>query len=175
VVLRPASVRIDWLLRMSALINPLQLGDAGVLLTLAQVVCYSRYLIELVPEPGSVPGDYMKARDLLFIAIVLVAVGGLYYLSTRGRVRPMPPQPPAHLSAKTRGECLACHTPQTMASLEQAHKHPGKWKDEKVSCLKCHTAPQAAASAMILNPAIKLQTIGSLKSEELLWLKQKQS
>jgi hypothetical protein len=88
----------------------------------------------------------MKARDLLFIAIVLVAVGGLYFLSTRGRVRPLPGDP-THAAARTRADCLGCHLPKTLAALEQAHKHPGKWRDERVSCLLCHTAPPAKTTA----------------------------
>jgi hypothetical protein len=125
----------------------------------------------------------MKARDLVFIAIVLVAVGGLYYLSTKGKVRPMPPNPPEHLTAKTREDCLKCHSSQTLAALEQAHKHPGKWRDEKVSCLRCHQAPPAKtmldfrfrildpeslAQAKIQNPKSKIQKgshHGASKSE----------
>jgi hypothetical protein len=89
----------------------------------------------------------MKARDLVFIAIVLFVLGGLYFLSTKGRAKPVPPTPPEHLQAKTREECLACHRPEQMSALELAHKHPGKWRDARVSCFRCHA--EARSSALI--------------------------
>lgn len=89
----------------------------------------------------------MKSRDLVFIAIVLVVVGLLYFLSTRGRAKPVPSSPPEHLTAKTRDDCLVCHTPEKLGALELAHRHPGKWKDARVSCLKCHEAAQGAVKA----------------------------
>ena len=88
----------------------------------------------------------MKARDLYFLAIVLVVVGGLYYLSTRGKAHPVPARPPEHLVAKTREECLVCHTAEHMAALEQAHRHPGKWRDARVSCFQCHNAARSDAN-----------------------------
>ncbi len=84
----------------------------------------------------------MKSRDLLFIAIVVMTVGGLYYLSTKGNIKPMSPAQAQHLTAKTRSECLTCHLPEKMDALEQAHKHPGKWRDERVNCLLCHSVQQ---------------------------------
>jgi hypothetical protein len=81
----------------------------------------------------------MKARDLYFLAIVIFVVGGLYYLSTKGKGHPVPASPPEHLVAKTREECMVCHTSDRLAALEQAHRHPGKWKDARVSCLQCHS------------------------------------
>ena len=98
----------------------------------------------------------MKARDLLFIAIVVVVVGGLWLLSRGGKVKPLPANA-AHFTAKTRSECLVCHTPSMLASLEQAHKHPGKWRDERVSCLLCHTAPSNPARALAPNAASNFQ------------------
>jgi hypothetical protein len=86
----------------------------------------------------------MKYRDLIFIAIVLAVVGGLYYLSTKNRAKPLSPNPPEHLTVKAREDCLKCHIPATLAELEQQHKHPGKWRDARVSCMLCHTAPQGA-------------------------------
>jgi len=85
----------------------------------------------------------MKSRDLLFIFIVLAVVGGLYFLSTKNKARPMPAQPAEHLTVTDRKDCLKCHLPETLANLEIQHKHPGKWRDERVSCLLCHTAPKA--------------------------------
>ncbi len=86
----------------------------------------------------------MKYRDLIFIVIVLAVVGGLYYLSTKNRAKPLSPNPPEHLTVKAREDCLKCHIPATLAELEQQHKHPGKWRDARVSCMLCHTAPQGA-------------------------------
>jgi hypothetical protein len=84
----------------------------------------------------------MKSRDLIFIAIVLAVIGGLYYLSTKNKAKPMPSNPPEHLTVKTREDCLKCHLPETLAELERRHKHPGKWRDARVSCLLCHSTPQ---------------------------------
>jgi hypothetical protein len=84
----------------------------------------------------------MKRRDLLFVLIVLVVVGGLYFLSTRGRAQPVPSTPVEHLSSKTREDCLRCHVPEKMSALEVAGRHPGKWKDRRVSCFQCHKAAQ---------------------------------
>ncbi len=87
----------------------------------------------------------MKPRDLIFILILATVVGGLYYLSTKNKARPLPANPPEHLTSTTRGQCLSCHLPEKMAALEIEHKHPGKWRDERVSCLLCHTQPKTAA------------------------------
>ena len=91
----------------------------------------------------------MRSRDLAFIAIVLAVVGGLYFLSTRGRARPVSANPPEHLKAKTRDECLACHLPAKMEALELAHRHPGKWKDARVSCFRCHAEATPSSKASL--------------------------
>jgi hypothetical protein len=88
----------------------------------------------------------LKSRDLIFIAIVAVVVGGLWFLSTRNKAKAMPPNPPEHLTAKSRQECFQCHLPAKFAELELQHKHPGKWRDERVSCLLCHPAPPRATA-----------------------------
>ncbi|MGE0131324.1 MAG: hypothetical protein AB7U82_24855 [Blastocatellales bacterium] len=85
----------------------------------------------------------LKSRDLIFIAIVVFVVGGLWYLSTRNKAKPMPPTE-AHFTAKTREDCFQCHLPAKLAELELQHKHPGKWRDERVSCTLCHKPPQEA-------------------------------
>src|SRR5690606_19322038 len=79
--------------------------------------------------------------------IVLVVLGGLYYLSTKGKAKPVPANPPEHLTAKTREQCFVCHTQEKMNALELAHRHPGKWRDERVSCFRCH-APLPGQSAL---------------------------
>ncbi len=104
----------------------------------------------------------LKSRDLIFIAIVVVVVGGLWWLSTRNKAKAMPPNPPEHLTVRARKDCLECHKPATFEELELQHKHPGKWRDERVSCLLCHSAPQGA-KAQISNPG-KFQ-ISHLKSQ----------
>lgn len=81
----------------------------------------------------------MKARDLVFIFIVVTVIGGLYYLSTKNKAVPMSSRVSEHTTAKTRNDCLKCHLPETMSTLERQHKHPGKWKDVKVDCTRCHT------------------------------------
>jgi hypothetical protein len=89
----------------------------------------------------------MKSRDMIFIVIVIAVVGGLYFLSTKNKAKPMSATTPEHLTVKAREDCLRCHLPETLAALEQQHKHPGKWRDERVSCLLCHPAPQGGAKA----------------------------
>jgi hypothetical protein len=86
----------------------------------------------------------MKSRDLVFLAIVVVVVGGLYFLSTKNKAKPMSPNPPEHLTARAREQCFTCHSRELFADLERQHKHPGKWSDERVSCLFCHTAPDGS-------------------------------
>jgi FtsZ-interacting cell division protein ZipA len=91
----------------------------------------------------------MKSRDLIFIAIVVLVVGGLWWLSTRNKAKAMLPTPPEHLTAKLRDDCLKCHLPETLAQMELQHKHPNKWRDERVECTRCHKPPQEANA---LNP-----------------------
>jgi len=92
----------------------------------------------------------LKSRDLIFIAIVILVVGGLWWLSTRNKAKSMRPTPPEHLTAKLRDECLKCHLPETLAQMEIQHKHPNKWRDENVECTRCHKPPQEA-NALDLN------------------------
>jgi hypothetical protein len=94
----------------------------------------------------------MKSRDLIFIAIVLLVVGGLWWLSTRNKAKAMRPAPPEHMTAKLRNECLKCHLPETLTEMELQHKHPNKWRDERVECTRCHKTPQGANA---LNPNIR--------------------
>src|SRR5262245_26173049 len=86
----------------------------------------------------------VKSRDLIFIAIVVFVVGGLWWLSTRNKAKAMRPTPPEHLTAKLRDECLKCHLPETLNEMELRHKHPGKWRDAHVECTRCHKPPQEA-------------------------------
>jgi hypothetical protein len=116
----------------------------------------------------------LKPRDLIFIAIVILVVGGLWWLSTRNKAKAMRPTPPEHLTAKFRGECLKCHLPEKpesvllldrflnrdqclkchipekLAEMELHHKHPSKWRDEKNLCTLCHKLPQET-NALKLN------------------------
>jgi|SRR5215510_5240178 len=86
----------------------------------------------------------MKSRDLIFIAIVVLVVGGLWWLSTRNKAKAMLPTPPEHLTAKSRDDCFKCHLPQKLEEMELQHKHPNKWRDEAVECTRCHKPPQEA-------------------------------
>src|SRR5262249_40442732 len=85
----------------------------------------------------------MKSRDLIFIVIVFLVVGGLYYLSTKNKAKAMPSNS-AHMAVKARDDCFKCHFPTKLDELERQHKHPGKWRDERVSCLFCHKAPDGS-------------------------------
>src|SRR5262245_36136149 len=84
----------------------------------------------------------LKSRDLAFAAIVLVVVGGLWWLSTKNKAKSMLPNPPEHLTARSSEACLKCHLPPKMAEMELQHKHPGKWTDKRVECTRCHKTPQ---------------------------------
>ncbi|HKQ93567.1 MAG TPA: hypothetical protein VJZ77_23105 [Blastocatellia bacterium] len=92
----------------------------------------------------------MKSRDMIFIAIVAIVVGGLWWLSTMDKAKAMSPAPPEHLTAKLRDECLKCHLPEKLAEMERQNKHPGKWRDAHVECTRCHKPPKEA-NALNLN------------------------
>ena len=92
----------------------------------------------------------MKSRDMIFIAIVVFVVGGLWWLSTKDKAKAMSPAPPEHLTAKLRDECLKCHTTKTLEEMELQHKHPNKWRDTRVECTRCHKPPKEA-NALNLN------------------------
>ncbi|HEX4945049.1 MAG TPA: multiheme c-type cytochrome [Blastocatellia bacterium] len=80
----------------------------------------------------------LKPRDFLFIAIVIVVVSSLYWLSTRQQIPAMSASVPEHQTTTSRDECLKCHLPEKMDALEAQRKHPLKWRDAKVSCVQCH-------------------------------------
>jgi nitrate/TMAO reductase-like tetraheme cytochrome c subunit len=86
-------------------------------------------------------------RDLFFALLVLAVVGGLYYLSTKTRIKAMPANA-NHLTTMSRTECIQCHSAETLGALEQQHKHPGKWRDARVACTQCHK-PAEATKAQI--------------------------
>lgn len=103
----------------------------------------------------------MKPRDLIFVLIVVIVVGGLYFLSTRNKAKAMPAIA-EHQNVTAREDCLKCHLPAKFEALEKEHKHPGKWRDERVSCLLCHKAPNGSKA--------KIETQNSLattQSQEL--------
>jgi len=82
----------------------------------------------------------MKPRDLIFIFIVLAVVGGLYFLSTKNKAQKMS-SIPEHAGVTAREDCFKCHLPAKFEEQERQHKHPGKWRDARVSCLLCHATP----------------------------------
>src|SRR5262245_33092611 len=86
----------------------------------------------------------VKSRDLIFIAIVILVVGGLIWLSIWQKPPAMRAATPEHLTARQRGECLKCHVPDKMTEMELQHKHPIKWRDEHVACIDCHKPPREA-------------------------------
>ncbi|HMV46467.1 MAG TPA: hypothetical protein PLD20_15455 [Blastocatellia bacterium] len=102
----------------------------------------------------------MKSRDLLFIVIVIVVVGGLYYLSTKNKAKAMSSRA-EHIGVKAREDCMKCHTPAKFEELERVHKHPGKWRDARVSCLLCHTTPDGQkARTVVSGDAAQLARLG---------------
>lgn len=92
----------------------------------------------------------LKSRDFLFIAIVIIVVGGLYFLSTRSRIPTMSATVPEHQTSKSRDECMKCHQPEKMDALEAQRKHPLKWRDARVNCLECHKSASAKAQSALL-------------------------
>src|SRR5262245_26141446 len=102
----------------------------------------------------------VKSRDLIFIAIIIVVVGGLALLSTRNKAKAMRATTPRHLTARERGECFECHTKDILAEMERQHKHPNKWSDETVQCTLCHKPPPEA-NALKLNTR-QIREIASL-------------
>jgi mono/diheme cytochrome c family protein len=102
----------------------------------------------------------VKSRDLIFIAIIIVVVGGLAWLSTRNKAKAMRATTPEHLTARARGECFECHTKEKMEGMERQRKHPNKWSDETVECIVCHKPPPEA-KALKLNTR-QIREIASL-------------
>src|SRR5215470_793863 len=94
-------------------------------------------------------------RDLVFAIIVLAVVGGLYYLSTKSKIKAMPANP-VHLATQSREDCLKCHTADTLGALELQHKHPGKWRDKRVECTLCHKPAAVKAARLDVREVIQL-------------------
>jgi hypothetical protein len=81
----------------------------------------------------------MKGRDVSFIGMVTVVIGGLQTLSLINK----PPLMPSDLhhtaiSRDVRDQCLQCHHAQTLQALEQATRHPIQWRDARTTCVVCH-------------------------------------
>jgi hypothetical protein len=81
----------------------------------------------------------MKLRDLSFIGMVVLVIGGLQTLSFVNK----PPAMPKDIHHTTvrraaRAQCLQCHQAEAMLALEQANRHPAKWRDARSDCLLCH-------------------------------------
>ncbi len=81
----------------------------------------------------------MKFRDLSFIGMVMLVVGGVQTLSFVNKP-PAMPKDLRHTTAShdVRAQCLRCHQTQTLLALERANKHPVKWRDALSDCLLCH-------------------------------------
>jgi len=81
----------------------------------------------------------MKLRDLSFISILVVVVGGIELLSFVNKPPATPDdRPHTTVSRDARAQCLQCHQPETMWASEQAGRHPIKWRDARFACLLCH-------------------------------------
>jgi nitrate reductase cytochrome c-type subunit len=95
----------------------------------------------------------LKKSDWIFVLVVGAVIGALAVLSV---VRKQPPlislAVAEHVGMTTdtgRDACLACHAPDSSGKLVIDPKtHPTKWKDEKMSCTKCH-AVEGARTASI--------------------------
>ncbi len=94
-------------------------------------------------------------RDLLFLLVVLAVIGLLYYLSTKTKIKAMPAND-VHTAAKTRTDCLVCHTAEKLGALEIEHKHPGKWRDARVACTLCHKPAELKSQRLsVSNPTVR--------------------
>lgn len=81
----------------------------------------------------------MKLRDLSFIGMVVLVIGGLQTLSFVNKP-PAMPKDIHHMksSRDASAQCLRCHQAGSMLALEHASKHPAKWRDARSDCLLCH-------------------------------------
>jgi nitrate reductase cytochrome c-type subunit len=81
----------------------------------------------------------MKLRDFSFIGMVVLVIGGLQTLSFVNRPPAMPKNiHHATVSRDARVQCLRCHQAESLLVLEQANRHPAKWRDVRSDCLLCH-------------------------------------
>lgn len=78
----------------------------------------------------------MKLRDLSFIGLIVLVIGGLQTLSFVNKPPAMPKD--IHHKAAGRAQCLRCHQAEAMTALEQAKRHPAQWRDARSNCLLCH-------------------------------------
>jgi nitrate reductase cytochrome c-type subunit len=81
----------------------------------------------------------MKLRDLSFIGLIVLVIGGLQTLSFVNKP-PAMPKDSRHMAAGRDAsvQCLRCHQAEAMTALEQADRHPGQWRDARANCLLCH-------------------------------------
>ena len=92
-------------------------------------------------------GRRLRGRDFLFLAVVLVVVALLVYLSSTGRERFIP-RTPAHLSVvgiedKARADaiCRSCHAGDWVAEAPpdvQGPPLPASHPERKKNCRQCH-------------------------------------
>ena len=97
-------------------------------------------------------------RDLLFILLIVAVVGLLYFLSTKTKIMPMPANAD-HVVTLTRGECLKCHTEETLLQ----RNHPHVWKKKEVACTSCHKLADATKAQLPLNPQRAVDLARSLQ------------
>jgi nitrate reductase cytochrome c-type subunit len=81
----------------------------------------------------------MKLRHFSFIGMVVLVIGGLQTLSFVNKPPAMPMDiHHATASRDARVACLRCHHAESLVALEQAKRHPAKWRDTRSDCLLCH-------------------------------------
>ena|SRR5688572_2206557 len=87
----------------------------------------------------------MKLRDLSFIGMVALVIGGLQTLSLVNKP-PVMPKDIHHttLGRDPRAQCLLCHHAEALLTLERANRHPAKWRDTRSNCLLCHIPASGA-------------------------------
>jgi nitrate/TMAO reductase-like tetraheme cytochrome c subunit len=87
----------------------------------------------------------MKLRDLSFIGMVALVIGGLQTLSFVNKPPSMPKDIHHTIAGRNaRAHCLFCHQPEALLELEQANRHPRKWRDARSDCLLCHIPASGA-------------------------------
>jgi nitrate reductase cytochrome c-type subunit len=81
----------------------------------------------------------MKLRDLSFIGLIVLVIGGLQTLSFVNKPPEMPTDIHHTVAGRDTGaQCVRCHQAEAMTALEQAKRHPAQWRDARSNCLLCH-------------------------------------
>jgi nitrate reductase cytochrome c-type subunit len=102
----------------------------------------------------------MKLRHFSFIGMVVLVIGGLQTLSFVNKPPAMPKD--IHhdtVSRDARAQCLRCHQAEALMALEQANRHPAKWRAARSDCLLCHIPAGGAKRRAEPDAARTLHTV----------------